>query len=248
MTGIFSTNRGNGRPRFVSHRGFRPLAPDNSLPGFAYAGRLRQWAIETDVHATRDGTLVCCHDATVDAMYDGQGPIREMTWSEVSRLRLHSGARVECFSGDELRMPLFSEYLSVCKAYGAVPFIELKTPEADRVMRDVREAGFGEEDVIMSSFHLEWLEQARASAPGLFLHHIFSNDEGMERLATLGNAGVSWRVDDPSNLSDGAVQSAHDRGLKVCLRAADSHAAVAQMQSIGLDYIPTNTMDGVINV
>ena len=37
---------------YVSHRGFRPLAPDNSLPSFEYAGLLRQWAIETDVQRT----------------------------------------------------------------------------------------------------------------------------------------------------------------------------------------------------
>ena len=27
---------------YISHRGFRPLAPDNSLPGFEYAGILKQ--------------------------------------------------------------------------------------------------------------------------------------------------------------------------------------------------------------
>ena len=73
---------------YISHCGFRPLAPDNSLPGFEYAGILKQWAIETDVHMSADGVLVCNHNATVDASYDGNGSIREMTWSELSRLRL----------------------------------------------------------------------------------------------------------------------------------------------------------------
>ncbi len=63
---------------YISHRGFRPLAPDNSLPGFEYAGILKQWAIETDVHMSADGVLMCNHNTTVDASYDGNGVIWEM--------------------------------------------------------------------------------------------------------------------------------------------------------------------------
>ena len=46
------------KTHFISHRGFTPLAPENSLPSFYYAGLLGQWAIETDVHMTRDGEIV----------------------------------------------------------------------------------------------------------------------------------------------------------------------------------------------
>lgn len=242
MTGLFSVGQDRAGPRFVSHRGFTPLAPENSLPGFSYAGLLRQWAIETDVHVTRDGVLVCCHDATVDAMYEGSGAIREMSWSELSRLRIRMGTRLECFDENELGMPLLTDYLQVCKAYGSVPFIELKVPEAERVLRVVSAAGLDEDQVVISSVQLPWLEEAREVAPRVFLHHIFSDPDGMERLAELGNAGVSWKVVDPDDLPSEAVPNAHDMGLRVCLRAADSTSTVAQMQSLGLDYLPTNTM------
>ena len=43
-------------------------------------------ALELDVHCTRDGHLVVCHDATVDATTDGTGRIAEMTLSEVQAL------------------------------------------------------------------------------------------------------------------------------------------------------------------
>ena len=44
-------------PRLIAHRGFTPLAPENSLFAFEVAGRLGFWAIESDVHETRDGLL-----------------------------------------------------------------------------------------------------------------------------------------------------------------------------------------------
>ncbi len=42
--------------------------------------------IELDVHATRDGVLVVCHDATVDRTTDGRGAIAELNLAEVQAL------------------------------------------------------------------------------------------------------------------------------------------------------------------
>jgi len=153
---------------FISHRGFRPLAPDNSLPGFEYAGILKQWAIETDVRMSADGVLVCNHDTSVDATYDGTGAISDMTWSELSVLRLNTGNRAECFTDAQLRMPLFAEYLAICKKYGCVPFIEMKTDYAEAVLRAVREAGFEDDQVVISSTKLDWLVSVRNNSKSVF--------------------------------------------------------------------------------
>jgi len=241
-TDLFRSQDHSSVPRFVSHRGYTPMAPENSLPGFAYAGLLGQWAIETDVHLTRDGVLVCCHDETVDAMYDGTGAIADMTWAELSRLRLRRGSRLDCFAEEELRMPLFSDYLQICRAFGSVPFIELKVPVGERVMDAVRQIGLDANQVVVSSFHLSWLTQARGATPGVFLHHTFSDEPSMHQLAELGNAGISWNIRDPADLTLAQVADVHEMGLRMCLRAADSWGTVTQMQHLGLDYVPTNTM------
>ena len=243
MSSLFDAPQTLARPRYISHRGFQPLAPENSLASFNYAGKLGQWAIETDVHFTRDGVAVCCHNDTVDAHYNGSGPIRDKTWAELSRLRINHGNRLECLSDEERRMPLFSEYLAICKRWHSVPFVELKTADAEQVVQAVREAGFGDDEVVMSSGCLEYLEAVRAVSPTMFVHWIFAEEERLTELATLGNAGLSWNM---TNLRDSAVQKhiarAHDMGLRVCLRAGDSLKAVERMLSLGLDYIPTNCM------
>src|ERR1700723_4451916 len=43
-------------------------------------------AIELDVHATADGELVVCHDATVDRTTPAQGNIASFTLAELRRL------------------------------------------------------------------------------------------------------------------------------------------------------------------
>ena len=92
--------------RLIAHRGYTPLAPQNSLPAFMAAGERKYWAIETDVHMTADGHLVCIHNVTVDSTYRGSGAVKDMTLAELLKLE-----RVEV---DGLKFPLFSEYLKIC--------------------------------------------------------------------------------------------------------------------------------------
>src|SRR5690242_7285091 len=47
------------------HRGARTLKPENTLPSFEAALDAGVHSIETDVHLTRDGVAVLCHDALV---------------------------------------------------------------------------------------------------------------------------------------------------------------------------------------
>ena len=83
---IFRPNTSQ-HPKLIAHRGFTPAAPQNTLAAFQAAGRRGFWAIETDVRKTRDGVLVCCHDADTSSHYQGGGPIAECTYEELSRLR-----------------------------------------------------------------------------------------------------------------------------------------------------------------
>ncbi len=244
MRELFDTVQTIACPRYVSHRGFQPLAPANSLPSFMYAGYLRQWAIETDVHMTRDGILVCCHNDTVDATYDGTGAIREMSWAELSKLRMNQGNRLDCLTDGQKRMPLFSEYLAICKHHGSIPFIEMKTNDAELVVKAVHDAGLEEEEVIISAGGLEKLENVRRYTKRTFIHLIFAKPEEVETLASLGNAGLSWKFADPDECPPEMIAMAHDAGLKVCLRAGDSVESVKKMLAMGCDYVPTNCMHG----
>jgi len=49
------------------HRGARGLKPENTLPSFEVALDAGVWSIETDVHLTRDGVPILCHDDRISA-------------------------------------------------------------------------------------------------------------------------------------------------------------------------------------
>jgi glycerophosphoryl diester phosphodiesterase len=73
-------------PLILGHRGAAGDAPENTLEAFALGVEQGAHIIETDVHATRDGVVVCLHDAEVDRTTDGNGPVRNFLWHELQAL------------------------------------------------------------------------------------------------------------------------------------------------------------------
>jgi glycerophosphoryl diester phosphodiesterase len=76
------------RPIAFAHRGGALHAPENSWAAFEYAVKLGYAYLETDVRATRDGTLVAFHDRTLDRVTDASGPIGARSYTELAALRI----------------------------------------------------------------------------------------------------------------------------------------------------------------
>ena len=70
----------------TAHRGEPMHYPENTLPGFA-AGAIcgADW-VETDVHLTKDGVPVLCHDATTGRTADANLTIADSTLAELREL------------------------------------------------------------------------------------------------------------------------------------------------------------------
>lgn len=124
-------------PLVLAHRGANKRAPQNTLPAFSEAVRLKADGIETDVHLSLDNELVICHNYTVDATSNGSGEIASMTYEQLSRLDFGAYFGAE-FAG--VRLPKLSEALEVVKDMTLIN-IELKAPKTknDLVKRTIEE-------------------------------------------------------------------------------------------------------------
>jgi len=76
--------------RCIAHRGASGYAPENTRAAFDLAIAMGADAIETDVRLTADGHPVLFHDAVVDRVSDGRGPVDDHTLEELRRLDLGS--------------------------------------------------------------------------------------------------------------------------------------------------------------
>ena len=67
----------------ITHRGANRYAPQNTLPAFQRAVEIGTDGFETDVHITKDGHVVLCHNYTIDETSNGKGLISQMTLEEL---------------------------------------------------------------------------------------------------------------------------------------------------------------------
>ncbi|MEW5740491.1 MAG: glycerophosphodiester phosphodiesterase [Myxococcota bacterium] len=105
-------------PLHISHRGGAKRYPENTLYAFERAVKVhRTDMLELDVHASRDGVVVVAHDATLDRCTDGTGPLKALTWAELSKLdaAFHftpEGGTDTPLRGQGIGMPRLSDVLA----------------------------------------------------------------------------------------------------------------------------------------
>ncbi len=109
--------------------------------------------IETDLHLTSDGVPVCFHDPTLERTTDGQGEIREFSWSQVRRFDAgynHGPDQDFPFRGQGIRVPSLEEVAGAFPDLNMV--LELKADHTEeplwRLIRRMRLA----DRVIVASF------------------------------------------------------------------------------------------------
>ena len=69
-------------------------AAENTMPAFLAALSAGATHIETDVRATSDGIAVLFHDSDLSRIGESQAKVQQLTWAQLSRLKLPGDSRV----------------------------------------------------------------------------------------------------------------------------------------------------------
>lgn len=130
----------------------------------AFEGGLATGAdhLETDLHITSDGHIVCFHDDHLARTTDGSGPIRELTLGELRRLDAGHNHLVDGdfpFRGRGLRVPTLGEVLATFPEVGVV--VDLKQSGLEEALTSLLERMDAWHRVIVGSFSDGRLERMR---------------------------------------------------------------------------------------
>lgn len=231
------------------HRGACAYAPENTVPAFQMALDMGADGIECDVHLTKDGRFVICHDDRIDRTSDGRGTIVELTLAEI---KSHDfGAKFdEKYKGTPA--PTLEEMLDVVKVMNPVN-IEIKkfggkykTDEALNLFYDVLKKYDIIGNTIVSSFDAPLIKRLKQLHPDVYTCFLYNKRRSPAAYAQ--SLGCSAIHPYHKNLKKVTVENAHKRGLKVNCWTANEEADIRRMIEIGCDGIITNYPDRAIRI
>jgi glycerophosphoryl diester phosphodiesterase len=243
-----------------AHRGGRALGPENTLVAFDIGMASGADGMELDVHLSRDGRVVVCHDPTVDRTTDARGPLADRTAAELAELNatVRFGIDLEqAWTGTRAGIPTLDDVLQ--RYPDARAIIEIKDCTeacAVAVVDAVRRAG-ALHRVCVGSFSLPALLAVRAREPRLVTGAALK--EGQRALYRswigLSPGRVPYRafqVPEQAGrvkvVTPRFIRAAHKRDISVHVWTVNEEADMPRLFDLGVDGIITDRPDIAVRV
>lgn len=212
---------------FIAHRGESIDAPENTLAAFRLAWERSVPAIELDVHRTRDGVLVVCHDADTHRTTGVRRTIAESAAADLRDLT-----------------PTLAEALATIPD-GCRCLIEVKVgPEAvPALVAEVRASGKSPQQLPVISFNADTLAEAKRHLPEHETYFLAGSwPAGVDALIRtargIGADGLNLWHGGPIDAA--LVEAVKAAGLGMYVWTVDDVEVARRMASYGVDGITSN--------
>ncbi len=235
----------------VAHRGASHAAPENTSAAFELAWQQNADAIEADFRLSRDGQIVCIHDATTQRTAGVDRIVAQSTLAELKALDVGAWKDPQ-FKGQ--RILTLEEVLEMVPR-GKKIFVELKTgPEIVKPLKDVVTASrISSGQILVITFNEETAREVKRVIPNLKVHWL-TGYEDTDRTSG-GRGGINRIADSLSRtradglgseanreiFNDSFIQNLTENGLKEFhVWTVDNAKDAEYYQSLGAFSITTN--------
>lgn len=237
------TKTATKKTKIFAHRGASKYAPENTLPAFQAAETMGADGVELDVHRTRDGHVVVCHDEIINRTSNGSGYVAEYTLAELQQFDFSDGQ----LGFEGTRIPTLAEVFDLLGPTNQEFNIELKNSIVpypgleDEVVDLVHQAGL-DDRVLYSSFNHRSMHQLakRGYHTGLLYETVMWRPV---RYAAQMGAYALHPADTAVRINPGLVRKAHRKGIAVNVWTVDSPDLLRSMMELGVDAVITNVPD-----
>lgn len=243
----------NSAPLVYAHRGSSAALPEHTLAAYERAIAEGVDGLECDVRMTRDGHLVCLHDASIDRTSSGRGRVSRLTLDELNRydytawhparpprredgiLTLDRLLTLAKDAGRPLRLLIETKHPSRFGGHVEQRLVELLVRHGLHRTADARERGVMVTVMSFSPLALRRVRMLAPDVPTVFLFDIAAPSVWQGR-APAGADLLGPSLKAVRNRPD-VVRRAHDRGTGVVVWTVNEPTDIALVAGLGVDGI-----------
>ncbi|WP_211748570.1 glycerophosphodiester phosphodiesterase [Paenibacillus sp. Marseille-Q4541] len=227
-------------PLIIAHRGAKGEAPENTIAAFELALEQGCDAFELDIHLSQDGEIMVIHDDTVNRTTNGEGKVKDMTFSE---LRMLDAGQWFDSSYEGQVIPTLKEVFDLAPDHLIIN-VEIKGGISEGVeekLLALLEDYDMFERVVVSSFHFDSLRTLESLNPevktGLLYTQNFACPKQLPEAA-----GVNAYSLHPYfiQLEEGDYDSVQQEGVQIFAWTVNEVVDMQKLLEIGIDGIITD--------
>ena len=244
----------------ISHRGANLVAPQNTIEAFKKSIEIGCTGFETDIHLTKDGVPVICHNFTIDETSTGKGAIKDMTLEE---LRAFDFGKYKGAEFEGVKIPTVAEFLELSKTMGddmKVLNIEIKSEKfgeagtvlAEKTIEIVKEHGLFDK-LLISSFDPSVLVVCKKIDKNCKTGLLYSPDKLIGVKISRNPVGFAKEIGADAlhpmylYVNKRYMEKAHNAGLMVNPWTVNKAKTAKKLIDLGVDGIITDN-PGMINM
>lgn len=234
------------RPLIIAHRGASGYAPEHTMQAYKLA--MEDYAadyLELDLQITKDGFLICMHDAKLDRTTNGTGLVIEHSISELKKLDAGK------WFGNEFKNAKIPTLEEVFQTFGhrVNYYIEVKNTSDSRIVPLLLEMieKYGllsrntllKEPLIIQSFSSDILKEIHNKYQGIALMQLTKKgylttvtDEELYSIKAYAHI-IGPHIQDITNVS--VIEKLHSIGLEVHVYTVNKVEDKQKLQNYGID-------------
>ena len=243
----------NERTLVWAHRGASAYAPENTLAAFALAAEMRADGVELDVHLSKDGAPIVCHNFSVNDTSDGSGDIKSLTLAEIKKFnfafRYNDTKFVDKYGFESA--PTLGEVFELLAPTGLFVNIELKSDEEEllRLCNELADKYKMKGKIMYSSFNHRALMRVHEYDPSVTVAPLYAQRILFPWVyaSLLGAMAIHPDWGQVFEIPE-MIRECHRRGIRVNPWTVDGEDAMRRLIEAGADALITDVPDVALKV
>jgi glycerophosphoryl diester phosphodiesterase len=231
--------------KMIAHRGMSGILQENTVPAFLLAATHSYYGIETDLHVTKDGKYIICHDDNILRVSNIDMVIEESNFEDLRKVLL---LNKDGSLSNDMYLPTLEEYIYICKQNNKKSILELKNKMDEKyiieIVGKIKEMNHYE-DTVFISFSSENIINLKKNFHDIncqFLIDINTKEKWKFAFSLAKKYGVDLDLYYGS-LSSDYVKICKENNIKINVWTVDKESDAVNLIDMGVDYITSNILE-----